>query len=264
MTVPANPAVTAEVGPGSGLDVGIEPGRGRQIPSDLPNKGQVRKEREQERKQSQMEQYFKKVKLSEDNTRTATEVDSGPAIRPSTIEQAQLRNVSSYSRKRKVSGELPPAKNQILVLKDQHKAGKNWVAEMEDTGLDSQSLEEQGQIAGEDQVGDRPRAVAVNLQFPSISDISEKERVEIARKKAEALKRLQGKNPRDETKLIECVKKKRKKGQEKKRTTAPVKPEKRKVGEVEKTEAGNEGKRGKSDGQDGCKQLGCSTHKGIS
>ena len=49
MTVPVPPAVTAEVGPGSGLDVGIETGRGRQIPSDLPNKGQVRKEREQER-----------------------------------------------------------------------------------------------------------------------------------------------------------------------------------------------------------------------
>jgi hypothetical protein len=34
ITVPV--PVTAEVGPGSGLDVGIEPGRGRQIPSDLP------------------------------------------------------------------------------------------------------------------------------------------------------------------------------------------------------------------------------------
>ena len=135
---------------------------------------------------------------------------------------------------------------------------------MEATGSDSQSLEEKAQIAGEDQVGDRPSAVVAYSQFPSISDISEKERVGIARKKAEALKRLQGKNPRDETKLVECVKKKRKKGQEKKRTPAPVKPEKRKVGEVEETEAGNEGKRGKSDGQDGCKQLGCSTHKGIS
>ena len=52
--VPVPPAVSTEVGSGSGLDVGIEPGRGGQIPSDLPNKGQVRKEREQERKQSQM------------------------------------------------------------------------------------------------------------------------------------------------------------------------------------------------------------------
>ena len=116
---------------------------------------------------------------------------------------------------------------------------------MEATESDSQSLEEQAPIAGEDQVVDRPRAVAANSQFPSISDISEKERVEIARKKAEALRRLQGKNPRDETKLVECVKQKRKKGQEKKRISAPVKLEKRKLGEVEETEQGHEGKRGK-------------------
>jgi hypothetical protein len=211
-----------------------------------------------------MEQYFKRVKPSEGTTRTATEVASVPVIRPSPIEQAQLRNVSTYSKQRKASGDLPPSKTQMLVLKEQHKAAKNWVDELKDTGSDSQSLEEQAQIAGEDQVVDRPRAVAAYSQFPSISDISEKERAEIARKKEEAIKRLQGKNPRDETKLVECVKQKRKKGQEKKRISAPVKLEKRKLGEVEETEQGNEGKRGKSDGQDGCKQLGCSTHKGIS
>ena len=176
----------------------------------------------------------------------------------------QVRNASTHSKKRNASGDLPPSKTQMLVLKEQHKAAKNWVDELEDTGSDSQSLEEQAQIAGEDQVADRPRAVAAYSQVPSISDISEKERAEIARKKEEAIKRLQGKKPRDETELVECVKQKRQKGKEKELISVPEKLEKRKLGEVEETEQGHESKRKKSDGQDGCKQLGCSTHKGIS
>ena len=36
-------------------------------------------------------------------------------------------------------------------------------------------------------------------QFPSINNISEQERAEIARKKEEAIKRPHGKKPRDET-----------------------------------------------------------------
>ena len=39
---------------------------------------------------------------------------------------------------------------------------------------------------------------------------------------------------------------------------------KRNIMEVEDSEQENSSKRKKSAGQDGCKQLGCSTHKGIS
>ena len=49
------------------------------------------------------------------------------------------------------------------------------------------------QIEAEDQVGYRPRAVVAQSQLTSISDISEKDRVEIARKKEEAINRLQQK-----------------------------------------------------------------------
>ena len=54
-------------------------------------------------------------------------------------------------------------------------------------------MEDQAQIEAEDQVGDRPRAVVAHSQFTSISDISEKDRAEIARKKEAAIKRLQQK-----------------------------------------------------------------------
>ena len=125
-------------------------------------------------------------------------------------------------------------------------------------------MEEKAQTAGEDQIGDRPQAVVTYSQFPSINNISEQERAEIARKKVETIKRLLGKKPRDKTEFVECVKQKRQKGKEKELISALEKLEKRKLGEVEETEQGHESKRKKSDGQDGCKQLGCSTHKGIS
>ena len=123
---------------------------------------------------------------------------------------------------------------------------------------------EQAQTAGEDQVGDWPQAVVTYSQFPSINNISEQERAEIARKKVEAIKRLLGKKPRDETEFVECVKQKRQNDKEKELISALEKLEKRKLGEVEETEQGHESTRKKSDGQDGYKQLGCSTHKGIS
>ena len=65
-------------------------------------------------------------------------------------------------------------------------------------------MEDQAQIEAEDQVGDRQRAVVAHSQFTSISDISEKDRVEIARKKEAAIKRLQQKKPRDEVEQVEC------------------------------------------------------------
>ena len=50
--------MAAEVRRGLGLDAGLEPGRVVQIPSDLPNKGQIRVEREKEREKSFLERFF--------------------------------------------------------------------------------------------------------------------------------------------------------------------------------------------------------------
>ena len=56
-------------------------------------------------------------------------------------------------------------------------------------------MEDQAQIEEEDQVGDRPRAVAAPSQLTLINGISEKDRAEIASKKEEAIKCLQKKKP---------------------------------------------------------------------
>ena len=86
-------------------------------------------------------------------------------------------------------------------------------------------MEDQAQIEEEDQVGDRPRAVVAPSQLTSISDISEKDSVVIARKKEAAIKRLQQKKPRDEAEQVECDKHtcKRQKSKQRKMISTPEK-----------------------------------------
>ena len=107
------------------------------MPSDLPNKGQIRVEREKERKQSYMESYFKKGNPSAGTTLAAPAVASLVAIRPRLHEQAtmQVSNSSTHSKKRTQSGDFlqKASKTQILLSKEPHKAVKNRVNQLEDT-----------------------------------------------------------------------------------------------------------------------------------
>ena len=139
-------------------------------------------------------------------------------------------------------------------------------------------MEDQAQIEEENQVGDRPAAAAPS-QLTLTSGISEAARTKIARNKEEAIKK---KNDREEGEQVdhEFHKKQKSKQSEnlQKRHIEDVEEEevsssskrqkengkKRDRTDVEDAEQENSNKRGKSAGQNGCKQLGCSTHKGIS
>jgi hypothetical protein len=135
------------------------------------------------------------------------------------------------------------------------------------------------QTQTENQADESPQAGAVASQLTLIREISETDRALIARNKAEAIKkkksREEGERVAYETHKKQKIKKN---GKSKKRKigvaeveeqTGPSKRQKpngkkRDIMEVEKAEQADSSKRGKSEGQDGCKQLGCSTHKGIS
>ena len=279
-TAPVPIVGAAVVGSGLGLEPGlhveIEPGRVGQIPSDLPNKGQIRVEREKERKQSHLERYFQ-VNPSSDNKLHDSDVVSASAIGPSPKNQeiTQVRHASTHSKKRKASGDLI------------QKASKTQILPLEVSEADRLIMEDQAQIVEEDQVGDRTRAAAALSQPTSISDISEKDRVMIARKREAAIKRLTQKKPREEAGQVACEKHKKQKSKQREIVPARGKREKRNfvgeeaeqadtskrkklngrkrnIVEVAEAEQADLSKRQKSDGQDGCKQLGCSTHKGIS
>ena len=88
-------------------------------------------------------------------------------------------------------------------------------------------MEDQAQIEEENQVGDRPRAQSENLKKRHIEDVEEEEVSNSSRRQKENGK-------------------------------------KRDITDVEDAEQENSSKREKTAGQNGCKQLGCSTHKGIS
>ena len=74
---------------------------------------------------------------------------------------------------------------------------------------------------------------------------------------------------KQKSKQSENLKKRNSKALEEEEETSPSKRKKlngkkRNIMEVEDAEQENSSKREKSAGQNGCKQLGCSTHKGIS
>ena len=80
-TVPARSGVDAEVGRDLELVVELESGNVWQIPPDIPNKGQIRGEREKDRKQSYMymEQYLIGGNSSKVTTQKVSEATTVPA-----------------------------------------------------------------------------------------------------------------------------------------------------------------------------------------
>ena len=139
-TVPARYGVDAEVGRDLELVADLESGNVGQIPPDLPNKGQIRGEREKDRKQSYMEQYLIGGNSSKVTTKKASEATTVPAT--------GLGPSRSHSKKRIASGDLrqKASKTQIVPSKDLHEYANKRSTQFEGTEVDRLILEDQAQI----------------------------------------------------------------------------------------------------------------------
>ena len=275
-SAPARSDVDAEIGRELEL-VEIELGSNvGQIPPDLPNRAQIRREREKDWKQSSLDQYFS----------GGSKVTTPKVTEATTVPASGLGTSRSNSKKRTASGDLrqKASKTQIVPSKDLHEDA-NRSNQVEGTEAGRLILEDQVQIEEENQGDDRPRAVAALSQLTLTSGISEKTRAMIVRKQEEAIQKKQAikkKKDREADQQVEHETHKKQKSQQsenlKKRNIEDVEEEeesspsrrqkvngkKRDIMEVEDAEQENSSKREKSAGQNGCKQLGCSTHKGIS
>ena len=111
-TFPALHVVDVEVGRNLELDAGLETGSVGQLPSDLPNMGQIRVAREKDRKQSLVGQYFIRGNSSTATTRKISDA--------ATVSAIGLGLSSTQSKKRTTSGELvqKASKTQILHRKN--------------------------------------------------------------------------------------------------------------------------------------------------
>jgi hypothetical protein len=266
-TVPARSDVDAVVGRDPGL---VDLGNVGQIPPDLPNRDQIRREREKERKQSYLDQYFSGC--SKGTTPKVSEATTVPAL--------GLGTSRSNNKKRIASGDLlqKASKTQIVPPKVLNEYA-NRSNQLEDTEGDRLILEDQAQLEEENQGGDSPLAVEAPSQLTLTSGISEETRVLIARNKEEAIKKKKDRDAsmqveseihkKQKSKPSENPKKRNSEALEEEEETSQSKREKfngkkRNIMEVEDSEQENSSKRKKSAGQDGFNQLGCSTHKGIS
>jgi hypothetical protein len=265
-TVPARSDVDAVVGRDPGL---VDLGNVGQIPPDLPNRDQIRREREKERKQSYLDQYFSGC--SKGTTPKVSEATTVPAL--------GLGTSRSNNKKRIASGDLlqKASKTQIVPPKVLNEYA-NRSNQLEDTEGDRLILEDQAQLEEENQGGDSPLAVEAPSQLTLTSGISEETRVLIARNKEEAIKKKDRDasmqveseiHKKQKSKPSENPKKRNSEALEEEEETSQSKREKfngkkRNIMEVEDSEQENSSKRKKSAGQDGFNQLGCSTHKGIS
>jgi hypothetical protein len=268
-TVPAR--VDGDVGRELELEAVLEPGSVGQLPPDLPNKVQIRVVREQIRKQSHLEQYFIGGNSSRDTNQTASKATNAPATG---------LGPSRKIKKRLASGDLrtKASPTRIAQMKNPRADASKRTNELAGREVDHFSLEAP-QTQTENQADESPQAGAVASQLTLIREISETDRALIARNKAEAIKKKKSREEGERVAYETHKKQKSKKnGKSKKRKigvteveeqTGPSKRQKpngkkRDIMEVEKAEQADSSKRGKSEGQDGCKQLGCSTHKGIS
>jgi len=271
-TVPARAVGDADVDRELELVAGLESGSVGQLPPDLPTKGQIREVREQNRKQSHLEQYFIGGNSSKDTYQTASKATNVPAT--------GLGPSRTHSKKRLASGDLriKASKTQIAPSKDPYADASKRPNKLAGREVNHFILEAP-QTQKENQAGDSPQAAVASSQLTLISGISDTDRALIARNKAEAIKKKKSREEGEREEYEPHKKQKNKQnGKSKKRNIGAVEEEeqtgsskrqksngkKRDIMEVEEAEQADSSKRGKSEGQDGCKQLGCSTHKGIS
>ena len=103
---------------------------------------------------------------------------------------------------------------------------------------------------------------AEESQAPEISEISVNVKAMIAEKKREALRNLELRSQK--RKVAEMVIEREKKRKQTAETHSPVLKQQRMSEETNGQAQEGLSKRQKTEGQSGCEQLACSTHKGIS
>ena len=211
----------------------------------------------------------------------SSKVTTKKASEATTVPATGLGPSRSHNKKRIASGYLrqKASKTQILPSKELHEDANKRSNKLEGTEVDRLILEDQAQLEEENQGGDRPRAAAAPSQLTLTSGISEETRAMIVRNKEEAIKKKKDReagvqveseiHKKQKSKPSENLKKRNSEALEEEEDTSPSKRQKengkkRDRTDVEDAEQENSNKRGKSAGQNGCKQLGCSTHKGIS
>ena len=192
------------------------------VPPDLPNKGQIRVEREKVRKQSYMGQYLIGGNSSKVTSKKASEATTVPAIGlgPSTC--------NTHNKKRIATGDLRHKASKTLISpsKDIHEDVNKRSDKLEVTEVDRLIQEDQAQLA--------------------ISNISGQVREAIARKREEA---IQKKKSRDEARQVECENHKKQKSTQSEIMPAGEKTKKRNIGETEEAEYEVLRKRGKLNGR---------------
>ena len=180
-TVPARSYMDAAAGRDPMLADALALGNVGQIPPDLPNKVQIRRDKENERKQRYITQFFSGGKSSE-VTKKALEVTTVPAtgLGPGRLHSKKRRALGDERKKASKTSRTPS--------KDLHEDA-NRSNQLEGTGVDRRILEDQVQIEEENQGDDRPRADAAPSQLTLTSGISEETRALIARNKEEGTKK---------------------------------------------------------------------------
>ena len=289
----------AEVGRELELVDDIEPGNVGQIPPDLPNKGQIRGVREKERKQSHITQFFSGGNSSKGTTKQASEATT----KKKRIASGDLRQKASKTQiapSKNLHESANKRSNQLgrLTLQDQaqigaeNKAGDRpraaaappqrirtsgipeairiMIARKREEAIKKKKDREEGEQV--------KRILAGTEEDRSILE----DQAQIEEENHAAREAIKKKNDREEGEQVEHESHKKQKSKQsdnlKKRQFEYVEEEdvsssskrqkgngkKRDKTHVEDAEQENSNKRGKSAGQNGFKQLGCSTHKGIS
>jgi hypothetical protein len=247
------PAIHIEEGVGLILGGELELGRVRPPPPDLPLKVQTRVVRCRERKQNQQSQmqqsqiqtYFKP------NDKMVTET-------PTTAKRvsAKIRYLES-----EVHNQQPSKKQALGENGGNDTDAIQLQVQMPVTLHETSMLKRKGSTLQGSQTNSNKNRAAES-QSTEISEISVNVQARIAEKKCEALKKLELRlQKRKATEMASEREKKRK------QTAEIYSPELKKQRMSEETNVqAQEGlsKRQKTEGQSGCEQLACSTHKGIS
>jgi hypothetical protein len=267
-------AIQIEEGPGLRLGGELELGRDGYLPPDLPLKVQMRVERSIERKgnqQSQMQQsqilkFFKPKDKADIVSPTTSKRGSDNSSDYDSEAQSQqpskkiaLRGIGgSYIEE--LDSQTGGYNNQTEEVKHSRTLAIQSQVKMSDTlllkrkGIDKLNY---SQMNGKKDRDEDVRPIANSV-------LSEYDKVRIAEKKRVALENLKRSSDKRKATEGQIVIEREKKGRQRTSTLAPEVKKQRVSEETNMIVQEGLSKRQKTDGQNGCTQLACSTHKGIS
>ena len=272
------PHVEVEIG----IEVGGEPqaGRGAVQPPDLSTKAQRREEHRQERNSSQpskkqctMEKFFPK----KDQAGTTTRVQEKGSISTNKKRTAIVANQPKCKNLAGTGREADALERQIE--DDQHQIGEDRINSIRRSQLqrtEEHRLEALGKL--QQRLKERQESEELKLREleqealgklqQRLKEMQDSEEIKLRELEQEARgklkQRLKERQESEEIKLRELEQDKRKKRHQ--RTTKYRPDQKRKRVIEDQNVFVNSGlsRRQQTNGQDGCAQLACSTHKGIS